>query len=557
MIVCTLAVHAAVLLPSRPQPTRRAAPAQSLVCGSVDARCSCARCALAAVARIVEWPPARDAARGAALAPDGEFVGQPVTDAAIASLRWYKRTISPLLLPGCRFVPTCSEYAVQSFQRFSPPQAAVLTAWRLVRCNPTGGQGVDEPVWPPPAYNGGSGVVRTALDDAESRAKAAGSAAAPASSLSTRRSRSLSIGATRRGVELPSLERSPSGSLARAAFDACRGVLLLEILTEPRIGTKRIERPRHVRRRIRAALRAQAPVRSRAVGLRAANFGALLGAAPSSASRRLRVRCLELCARRRRGAPPSTRRVGRRCRRAQVAAPRTRGGHVCLGGTMASAAASTPLPVPPVAFFRGDVVRRRFMGRFALRVANARLDDAHGRSRALRPRGGVAATSTRPRGGRHGLASGDRSRRRKLRAPSSRSSTCARRDAAGQPTARGRIALAVQSRSRRPSAAVRVRVARRSPRHPLVCELRGALAAKMRRMMPSAQSREAAARTTTTARDCARHELRRLPLRVDLPAVGRRDRRCAGHAAISRRGGDARRRFRSLDRSAYAVPSPR
>ena len=182
MIVCTLAaVHAAVLLPSRPQPTRRAAPAQSLVCGSVDARCSCARCA----PRL--WPAilaaGEDGAAEDGAPPDGDFVGQPVTDAAIASLRWYKRTISPLLPPGCRFVPTCSEYAVQSFQRFSPPQAAVLTAWRLVRCNPTGGQGVDEPVWPPPAYNGGSGVVRTALDDAESRAKAAGSAAAPASAL--------------------------------------------------------------------------------------------------------------------------------------------------------------------------------------------------------------------------------------------------------------------------------------------------------------------------------------------------------------------------------------
>ena len=171
----TLAVHAAVLLPSRSQPTRRAATVQSLVCGSVDARCSCARCA----PRL--WPAilaaARDGAAEDDAPPEGDFVGQPVTDAAIASLRWYKRTISPLLPPGCRFVPTCSEYAVQSFQRFSPPQAPVLTAWRLVRCNPTGGQGVDEPVWPPPAYNGGSGIVRTALDDAESRAKAAGSAA--------------------------------------------------------------------------------------------------------------------------------------------------------------------------------------------------------------------------------------------------------------------------------------------------------------------------------------------------------------------------------------------
>ena len=32
--------------------------------------------------------------------PEGDFIGQPVTDAALASLRWYKRTISPLLPPS-------------------------------------------------------------------------------------------------------------------------------------------------------------------------------------------------------------------------------------------------------------------------------------------------------------------------------------------------------------------------------------------------------------------------------------------------------------------------
>lgn len=101
-----------------------------------------------------------------------------LSGAAVSALRWYKREISPLFPPGCRYIPTCSEYAIQSFKQFSVPQAAVLTAWRLVRCNPLHleglGCGVDEPCWPPPAYWAGSGRVRNTLDDDASRRKALG-----------------------------------------------------------------------------------------------------------------------------------------------------------------------------------------------------------------------------------------------------------------------------------------------------------------------------------------------------------------------------------------------
>lgn len=57
---------------------------------------------------------------------------------ALAVLRFYKREISPLLPPSCRFLPTCSEYAMESFQSFGAGKGAVLTAWRLLRCNPFG-----------------------------------------------------------------------------------------------------------------------------------------------------------------------------------------------------------------------------------------------------------------------------------------------------------------------------------------------------------------------------------------------------------------------------------
>jgi uncharacterized protein len=44
---------------------------------------------------------------------------------------------------GCRYLPTCSEYAVLAIERFGAARGASLAARRLVRCNPWGGHGVD------------------------------------------------------------------------------------------------------------------------------------------------------------------------------------------------------------------------------------------------------------------------------------------------------------------------------------------------------------------------------------------------------------------------------
>lgn len=57
---------------------------------------------------------------------------------ALATLRFYKREISPILPPSCRFIPTCSEYAMDSFKKFGVKKGFILTAWRLLRCNPFG-----------------------------------------------------------------------------------------------------------------------------------------------------------------------------------------------------------------------------------------------------------------------------------------------------------------------------------------------------------------------------------------------------------------------------------
>jgi putative membrane protein insertion efficiency factor len=58
-------------------------------------------------------------------------------------LRGYKRLISPVLPHACRFVPTCSEYAIEAVELHGVMRGSVLAAGRLLRCHPFGGAGYD------------------------------------------------------------------------------------------------------------------------------------------------------------------------------------------------------------------------------------------------------------------------------------------------------------------------------------------------------------------------------------------------------------------------------
>ncbi len=51
-------------------------------------------------------------------------------------IRFYRRFISPLLPPSCRFVPTCSEYALEAFTRYNVFKAAWMTSVRILKCHP-------------------------------------------------------------------------------------------------------------------------------------------------------------------------------------------------------------------------------------------------------------------------------------------------------------------------------------------------------------------------------------------------------------------------------------
>lgn len=71
----------------------------------------------------------------------------------IALLKAYKRLLSPLLGPRCRFVPSCSEYAMTAIGRFGALRGGWMALRRIGRCHPLNPGGHD-PV--PPAPHGAS-----------------------------------------------------------------------------------------------------------------------------------------------------------------------------------------------------------------------------------------------------------------------------------------------------------------------------------------------------------------------------------------------------------------
>lgn len=61
----------------------------------------------------------------------------------LAALRGYKRHVSPLLPPACRYTPTCSEYAVEAVERYGVAKGTALAVKRLLSCNPFSRGGYD------------------------------------------------------------------------------------------------------------------------------------------------------------------------------------------------------------------------------------------------------------------------------------------------------------------------------------------------------------------------------------------------------------------------------
>ncbi|AIY83131.1 membrane protein insertion efficiency factor YidD [Clostridium baratii] len=58
-------------------------------------------------------------------------------------IRFYRKNISPLKTPCCRYVPTCSQYAIEAIEKHGAFRGSLMAIWRILRCNPLSKGGYD------------------------------------------------------------------------------------------------------------------------------------------------------------------------------------------------------------------------------------------------------------------------------------------------------------------------------------------------------------------------------------------------------------------------------
>ena len=61
----------------------------------------------------------------------------------MALIRFYRKRISPMKPPCCRFTPTCSAYALEAFEKRGCMAGFILMIWRILRCSPLSPAGYD------------------------------------------------------------------------------------------------------------------------------------------------------------------------------------------------------------------------------------------------------------------------------------------------------------------------------------------------------------------------------------------------------------------------------
>ena len=61
----------------------------------------------------------------------------------IALINFYRKYISTLKKPSCRFYPTCSAYALEAIEKYGAIKGSLLSILRILRCNPFGKGGYD------------------------------------------------------------------------------------------------------------------------------------------------------------------------------------------------------------------------------------------------------------------------------------------------------------------------------------------------------------------------------------------------------------------------------
>ncbi len=64
----------------------------------------------------------------------------------LALIRFYRRAISPYTAPKCRYIPTCSQYALEAIEKYGARKGGWLAFRRICRCHPFSKRGPYDPV---------------------------------------------------------------------------------------------------------------------------------------------------------------------------------------------------------------------------------------------------------------------------------------------------------------------------------------------------------------------------------------------------------------------------
>lgn len=65
-----------------------------------------------------------------------KYISNGVNFILIMMIKFYRKFISPIkITPSCRFIPTCSQYAMEALQKYGPLKGSFLAIKRILRCN--------------------------------------------------------------------------------------------------------------------------------------------------------------------------------------------------------------------------------------------------------------------------------------------------------------------------------------------------------------------------------------------------------------------------------------
>lgn len=66
-----------------------------------------------------------------------KYISKAINFILIGMIKFYKKYLSPMKRTcHCRYIPTCSQYAVEALQKYGPLKGSYLSIKRILRCNP-------------------------------------------------------------------------------------------------------------------------------------------------------------------------------------------------------------------------------------------------------------------------------------------------------------------------------------------------------------------------------------------------------------------------------------